>query len=93
MGLLAGAMWRESKRRDEEVPPLPDEQPKPPDHRAHIEEVRDEDEDDFPHDGGRLLPYNMKTHSSHGTGKGPGERPKHGKNAGGGAFGSGGLGG
>ncbi|NUK89941.1 DUF6479 family protein [Streptomyces lunaelactis] len=92
VGLLAGAMWWDGKRRSQETPPLPEEQPKSPDRREHIEEVRDEDEDDFPHDG-RLLPYNMKTHSSHSTGKGPEERPKHGKNAGGGAVGSGGLGG
>ncbi|MFF3399285.1 DUF6479 family protein [Streptomyces sp. NPDC002659] len=92
VALLGGAMWREAKRREQEVPPRPEEQPTSPDHREHIEEVRDEDEDDFPHEG-RLLPYNLKTHSSHTTGKGPDERPKHGKNAGGGAFGSGGLGG
>ncbi len=92
--LLAGAMWWDGRRRDSLVPPLPEEQPKPPDHREHIEEVREEDDDTFPHAGDdRLLPYNMKTHSTHSTGKGREDRPLHGKNAGGGAFGSGGLGG
>ncbi|WNO73870.1 DUF6479 family protein [Streptomyces sp. NBC_00467] len=92
--LLAGAMWWDGRRREQLVPPLPEEQPTVPDHREHIEEVREEDDDTFPHKGDdRLLPYNMRTHSTHSTGKGPDERPLHGKNAHSGSFGSGGLGG
>lgn len=92
VALLTAAMWWDSRRRDEFVPPRPDEQPHQPDHREHIEEVREEDEGTFP-PGERLLPYNMKAFSSHSTGKGREARPKHGKNVGGGAFGSGSLGG
>ncbi|MFI1018093.1 DUF6479 family protein [Streptomyces sp. NPDC020965] len=92
--LLSGAMWWDSRRRAEYRPPRPDEQPHQPARREHIEEVREEDDDAFPDAGAdRLLPYNMRTHSSHSTGKGREARPKHGKNVGGGAFGSGSLGG
>ncbi|MEU0986315.1 MULTISPECIES: DUF6479 family protein [unclassified Streptomyces] len=93
VALLTAAMWWDSRRREEYEPPRPDEQPHKPAHREHIEEVREEDVDDFPHGGERLLPYNMKAHSSHSTGKGREARPMHGKNVGGGAFGSGSLGG
>ncbi|MGW6457987.1 DUF6479 family protein [Streptomyces sp. NPDC055078] len=90
--LLTGAMWWDSRRREEYVPPRPDEQPHQPDQREHIEEVREEDDDTFPGEGeNRLLPYNMRTHSSHSTGKGREARPDHGPNIGGGAFGSGGY--
>ncbi|MFI1399451.1 DUF6479 family protein [Streptomyces sp. NPDC020681] len=91
--LLAGAMWWDNQRREQEIPPKPEEQPTPPDHpHEHIEEVRASDDDDFPHDGERLLPYNLKTHSTHSTGKGREARAQHGENSGGG-FGSGRLGG
>ncbi|MGW7363674.1 DUF6479 family protein [Streptomyces sp. NPDC054841] len=90
--LLGGAMWWDGRRRARLRTPRPEDQPKTPDHREHIEEVREEDEGTFPDDGGRLLPYNLNTHSSHSTGKGPEDRPKHGRR-GGGAFGSGSLGG
>ncbi|MFE7131417.1 DUF6479 family protein [Streptomyces sp. NPDC057638] len=93
VALLCGAMWYDGRRRAALRVPTPEEQPKAPDHRAHIEEVREEDTDTFPTDGDRLLPYNMHTHSTHSTGKGREARPLHGKNVGGGAFGSGGLGG
>ena len=93
VALLAGAMWWDGVRREREVPPRPDEQPKLPEHpHEHIEEVRESDEDLFPQDGGRLLPYNMKTHTTHSTGKGREARPQHGER-GGGSFGSGALGG
>jgi FtsZ-interacting cell division protein ZipA len=92
VGLLTGVLWWDSRKRESYVPPKPEEQPHAPDHREHIEEVREEDEDSFPV-GERLLPYNMHTHSSHSTGKGREERPQHGRNVGGGAFGSGSLGG
>ncbi|MEU2154556.1 DUF6479 family protein [Streptomyces sp. NPDC019396] len=65
IALLAGAMWYEGRRRAQEKAPLPEEQPKAPDHPTHIEEAREPDADAFPTDGARLLPYNMKTHSSH----------------------------
>jgi Family of unknown function (DUF6479) len=90
--VLGGAMWWDGRRRARLHTPSPDEQPKTPDHAAHIEEVREEDDDAFPEDGSRLLPYNLRTHTSHSTGKGPDQRPQHGKR-GGGAFGSGSLGG
>jgi hypothetical protein len=91
--LLAGAMWLEGRRRDElPPPPAPEEQPERPDHATHIEEVREVDEDPFPHDGGRLLPYNLKNYGTHGTGRGREDRGEHGDDSGG-AFGSGGPGG
>ncbi|MEU2430703.1 DUF6479 family protein [Streptomyces sp. NPDC007861] len=65
IALLAGAMWYEGRRRLQERAPRPEEQPKAPDHPTHIEEVREPDEDAFPTGGERLLPYNLKTHSSH----------------------------
>ncbi|WDN53203.1 DUF6479 family protein [Streptomyces clavuligerus] len=92
--LLTGAMWWDSIRREKYVPPRPDEQPHKPDHREHIEEVREADTGDFPEAGeDRLMPYNLKAHSTHSTGRGREARPDHGPNVGGGAFGSGGLGG
>ncbi|MFD9218473.1 DUF6479 family protein [Streptomyces sp. NPDC060064] len=82
IALLAGAMWFDGRRRDQQrVPPRPEEQPKPPDHPTHIEEVREPDEDDFPHDGGRLLPYNMKTHSTHSPSKKPEAAPPPGEDS------------
>lgn len=92
VGLLGGAMWWDGRRRAKLRAPSPEEQPKAPDHREHIEEMRESDEDAFPDDGGRLLPYNLKTHTSHSTGKGPEARKQHGEHSGG-AFGSGSLGG
>ncbi|UUN27612.1 DUF6479 family protein [Streptomyces sp. FIT100] len=65
IALLAGAMWYEGRRRLQERAPRPEEQPKAPDHPTHIEEVREPDEDAFPTGGERLLPYNLKTYSSH----------------------------
>ncbi|MFF0449088.1 DUF6479 family protein [Streptomyces sp. NPDC004609] len=92
--ILTVAMWRDGRRRAKLVTPSPEEQPHQPDHREHVEEIREQDgEDSFPHDGGRLLPYNLRTHSTHSTGKGRESRPKHGPNAHSGSFGSGGLGG
>ncbi|MEW1546040.1 DUF6479 family protein [Streptomyces tsukubensis] len=94
VGILCAAMWWDGRRRAAIVPPRPDEQPKQPEHREHVEEIREEDgPDSFPHDGGRLLPYNLRTHSSHSTGKGREDRPQHGRNTHSGSFGSGGLGG
>ncbi|GFH36799.1 DUF6479 family protein [Streptomyces pacificus] len=90
--LLGGAMWWDGRRRSRLRVPSPEEQPKRADRREHIEEVREADDDAFPDDGSRLLPYNLKTHTSHTTGKGPEARPKHGSRSGG-AFGSGSLGG
>ncbi|GGZ45041.1 hypothetical protein GCM10010387_44360 [Streptomyces inusitatus] len=91
--ILTASMWWDSIRREKYVPPKPEEQPLKPERREHIEEVREADDDTFPHEGeDRLLPYNMKTHSSHSTGKGREARPDHGPNVGGGAFGSGGYG-
>ncbi|MFE0423948.1 DUF6479 family protein [Streptomyces sp. NPDC058953] len=93
-GMLCAAMWWDGRRRANLVTPRPDEQPHRPEHSEHVEEVREEDGPDaFPQDGGRLLPYNMRPHSSHSTGKGRESRPKHGPNAHSGSFGSGGLGG
>ncbi|MER5771459.1 DUF6479 family protein [Streptomyces sp. NPDC001985] len=93
VALLTSTIWWDAIRREKFVPPTAEEQPHKPDHREHIEEVREEDADTFPHEGeDRLLPYNMKTHSSHSTGKGREARPDHGPNVGGGAFGSGGYG-
>ncbi|MEW2081469.1 DUF6479 family protein [Streptomyces sp. NPDC005283] len=92
IALLAGAMWWDGRRREQQVPPRPEEQPKRPDHPAHIEEVREPDEDDFPHDGGRLLPYNLKTHSTHSPSRKPEAAPPPGEDSGG-ASGSGGPGG
>ncbi|GLF97158.1 DUF6479 family protein [Streptomyces yaizuensis] len=92
--LLVGSMWWDSIRREKYVPPRPDEQPEKPDHREHFEELREPDEDSFPAKGeDRLMPYNLKAHTTHSTGKGRESRPDHGPNVGGGAFGSGGLGG
>ncbi|WP_338672015.1 DUF6479 family protein [Streptomyces sp. SCSIO 30461] len=65
IALLAGAMWYEGRRRAQQKPPLPEEQPVRPDHPTHIEEAREPDDDAFPTDGANLLPYNMKTYSSH----------------------------
>ncbi|MQS39796.1 DUF6479 family protein [Streptomyces katsurahamanus] len=92
--LLTASMWWDAIRREKYEPPRPDEQPEVPDHREHLEEIREADVDAFPPEGAdRLLPYNMHTHSTHSTGKGRESRPDHGPNVGGGAFGSGGLGG
>lgn len=92
--LLACAMWLDGRRRDElPPPPAPEEQPTPPEHATHAEEIREVDQDPFPHDGGRLLPYNLKNYGTHGTGRGPEDRPKHGDDTGGSAFGSGSPGG
>ncbi|MEO3978665.1 DUF6479 family protein [Streptomyces sp. CAU 1734] len=93
VALLTAGLWWDARKREDFEPPKAEEQPHMPEHREHIEEVREEDEDTFPTDGDRLLPYNMHTHSSHSTGKGRESRPQHGKNVGGGAFGSGSLGG
>ncbi|MEV6654543.1 DUF6479 family protein [Streptomyces sp. NPDC051219] len=92
VALLTGAMWLDGRRRDEmPPPPKPEEQPKPPDHQTHLEEFRELDEDPFPHDGGRLLPYNLKNYGTHGADRVREDRPKHDDS--GGAFGSGGPGG
>ncbi|MFD5424237.1 DUF6479 family protein [Streptomyces sp. NPDC127084] len=65
IALLAGAMWYEGRRRAQQKAPLPEEQPIRPDHPTHIEEAREPDDDSFPTDGANLLPYNMKSYSSH----------------------------
>ncbi|MGW1882237.1 DUF6479 family protein [Streptomyces sp. NPDC001970] len=71
VAVLGGAMWLEARRRAQERAPRPEDQPKRPDHQTHIEEVREPDEGDFPTGGERLLPYNLKTHSTHGVPMGP----------------------
>jgi hypothetical protein len=93
--LLTGAMWWDGRRRERLVAPKPGEQPVKPERATRVEEVREEEkgEDNFPQDGSRLLPYNMKPVSSHGTGEGRESRPRFGKNTHSGSFGSGGLGG
>ncbi|MGW2558365.1 DUF6479 family protein [Streptomyces sp. NPDC001514] len=88
--VLGGAMWLEARRRAQERAPRPEDQPKPPDHPTHIEEVREPDEADFLTGGARLLPYNLKTHSTHGVpmgpaGSGEGAAPAKGATAGEGA--------
>ncbi|MER7000607.1 DUF6479 family protein [Streptomyces sp. NPDC000410] len=75
IALLAGAMWYEGRRRARLRVPSPEEQPKRPDHQTHIEEVREADENDFPTGGERLLPYNLKTHSTHGAPAAAPEQP------------------
>lgn len=93
VALLTAGIWWDSIRREEYEPPPPETQPEKPEHREHIEEIREADDDTFPAEGeDRLLPYNMHSHSSHSTGKGREARPDHGPNVGGGAFGSGGYG-
>ncbi|MFE7778666.1 DUF6479 family protein [Streptomyces sp. NPDC057445] len=92
IALLAGAMWWDGRRRAAERAPRPEEQPKPPGRQAHIEEVREPDEDSFPDDGGRLLPYNLKPYSTHSGGEAPEAAPEQEK-GGGGPAGSGGPGG
>lgn len=94
---FAAAMWANS-RRPAEPPPRPEEQPKLPDHPAHVKDLREPD-DDFGAEGGRIAPHRLTPHELKGYGNfgtrpvpGERERPAHGEESGG-AFGSGQLGG
>lgn len=60
VALLVGAFWFGMRRRDKELPPpRPDEQPTPPDHRAHIQQPDVHGDDRFPDDGTALNPYEL----------------------------------
>jgi hypothetical protein len=87
---FAAAMWANSRRRAE-PPPRPEEQPRPPEHPAHIEDRREPD--DFGAESGhivphRLTPHEMKGYGNFGTRPVSGERPAQDEESGG-AFGSG----
>lgn len=84
-GLLIGLVWWDTKRKRARAP-RPDEQPRRPDHRTHIEEVREDD--DFGPAGG-LYPHELGGPSSRSAP--PGTPPRD--DSRGGGFGSGGLGG
>lgn len=65
VAMLIGAVWWGLvRRRREPPPPRPDEQPKPPDHRTHIDEYGPHSYTDFPKDGRRLMPYELKDHGN-----------------------------
>jgi hypothetical protein len=66
VALLIGAVRLGIRRRaTEPPPPSPDEQPQAPPERAHIEEIREADDEAFPADGRRLMPYELKQYGSH----------------------------
>lgn len=76
------AMWANS-RRPAEPPPSPEEQPRPPEHPTHVEDLREPD-DDFGAESGhivphRLTPHEMKGYGNFGTRPTHGERPAHGE--------------
>ncbi|MFD4989977.1 DUF6479 family protein [Streptomyces sp. NPDC058374] len=80
------------QRATDPEPPSPESQPHRPDRPTHEEAYREDDEGEFPTDGGRLLPHELKDVSSHRTQPPEGGRPKHTPGHSGG-FGSGGAGG
>ncbi len=88
--LLIGVVWRVGARRNRSRPPRPDEQPRRPDHPTHVDTVREPDE--FPQDGERLTPHQMKGYGNVGSRPAPPDRPRRSDDSGG-SFGSGGLGG
>ncbi|GGT13071.1 DUF6479 family protein [Streptomyces purpureus] len=63
--MLIGAVWLGMRKRRQELPvPRPEEQPHPPDHQTHIEESGSHAETEFPHDGRRLMPYELRGHGN-----------------------------
>ncbi|GAB7073613.1 DUF6479 family protein [Streptomyces albidoflavus] len=79
-------------RAEEPEPPTPESQPHKPARPTHEEDYREDDVGEFPTDGGRLLPHELKGVSSHQAEPPEGGRPKHTPGHSGG-FGSGGAGG
>ncbi|MFI9582686.1 DUF6479 family protein [Streptomyces sp. NPDC052236] len=88
LAVRLGINWRAS----EPPPPTPEEQPHAPSLRTHVEEIREADEEAFPADGHRLMPYELKQYGSHGVEPPEKGVPEKDQNKGGG-FGSGGVGG
>ncbi|MEU0123429.1 DUF6479 family protein [Streptomyces albidoflavus] len=93
VGMLVWVVRKGIKTRAEESePPSPESQPQRPARPTHEEDYREDDVGEFPTDGGRLLPHEMKGVSSHQAEPPEGGRPKHTPGHSGG-FGSGGAGG
>ncbi|MGC5341545.1 DUF6479 family protein [Streptomyces sp. DT24] len=89
VAVLIGLVAWDSRRKRARAP-RPDEQPRRPAHRAHIEEVREPD--DFGADGERTLPHEMKGYGNMGSRSAPpGTHPDRDDKSGG-SFGGGGLG-
>jgi hypothetical protein len=61
--LIAAFWWGHHLRAGQGPPPLPSEQPEPPDHPTHLEE-NVECSDKFPPDGERLMPYELGGHGA-----------------------------
>ncbi|MBL3806944.1 MULTISPECIES: DUF6479 family protein [Streptomyces] len=93
VGMLVWVVRKGIKTRAEESePPSPESQPHKPDRPTHEEDFREDDQGEFPTDGSRLLPNELKGVSSHRAEPPEGGRPKHTPGHSGG-FGSGGAGG
>ncbi|KLJ04958.1 DUF6479 family protein [Streptomyces sp. KE1] len=93
VGMLIWVVRKGIKQRaTDPEPPSPESQPRKPDRPTHEEAYREDDEGEFPTDGGRVLPHEMKDVSSHQAEPPEGGRPKHTPGHSGG-FGSGGAGG
>ena len=86
VGLLIGLVWWDDHRRRERAP-RPDEQPRRPDHRTEISEVREPEE--LSRSKERLLPHELKHQGTHTAP--PGTPPRD--DSSGSGFGSGGFGG
>ncbi|WP_436736738.1 DUF6479 family protein [Streptomyces sp. BBFR102] len=93
VGMLIWVVRKGIKTRAQEPePPSPESQPHTPTRRTHEEDFREDDEGEFPTDGRRLLPNELKGVSSHQAEPPEGGRRKHTPGHSGG-FGSGGAGG
>jgi hypothetical protein len=86
VALLTGIVWWDTRRKRERAP-RPDEQPRRPDHRTEISQVREAD--DFGTSRERLRPHELKTYGTHAA---PPGTPPHDDTRSGG-FGSGAFGG
>ncbi|WP_328862968.1 DUF6479 family protein [Streptomyces sp. NBC_00306] len=88
--LLVGVVWRVGARRGRARPPRPEEQPRRPAQRSHVEARREPE--DFGADGERLTPHELGGYGNQGSRPAPGGRRRDADESGG-SFGSGGLGG
>ncbi|MGA4847453.1 DUF6479 family protein [Streptomyces sp. G5(2025)] len=91
--LLVWAVWFGVRVRNrEQVPPRPEDQPRPPAGGpvGHLEENREPDE--VPRNGGRLTPHELKGMGNAASKRGDDQRRRRWTPGSGGAFGSGGDG-